>query len=160
MKTFSHFSRSVSALLAATAFMVPLIASCGGGGSGGPKTPGVDSATPAPTSPSGSNASCNSDSFTPNYARSVSLLHWDRFPLRVYFVPNGQLSPSRQQIAVAGFNQWVLATGNRADYNVVGQEDNPNVTVSFYPFTGGSGDVLGTSTVTYDRNNVIRSARV
>ncbi len=156
MKIF-RFSPSRAALLGA--FLLPILASCGGGGSSGPKTPRVDSATPAPV---GFNAtdSCNYESFTPNYARSVSLLHWDRFPLRVSFTKNDQLSASRQAVAVKGFNQWVAATGNRADYTVVDSDASPNVTVSFYKFTGGPGDTLGTTTVSYTGDNVIRKAEI
>lgn len=159
MTHLSRFSRSLSAFLAAGA-LVPLLASCGGGGGGskGPNPATIDSATPAPVAQSPATASCNNLSFTPNYASSVSLLHWDRFPLRVYFVQNDQLSDSRRATALAGFNQWVTATGGRADYTVVGSAAQANVTVSFYRFTGGSGDTLGTTTVSYDGNNVIRKA--
>jgi predicted Zn-dependent protease len=157
MKIF-RLSRSRAALLGA--FLLPILASCGGGGGGGGgnKNPSIDSATPAPTTKSTLN--CTSESFTPNYANSVSLLRWDRFPLRVFFIRNDQLSDSRQQTAQAGFNQWVAATGNRADYILVDSASQANVTVSFYTFTGGSGDTLGTARVTFDDNNVLRSAKI
>lgn len=159
MTHHSRSSRFLSALLAAGA-LIPLLASCGGGGGGNqrPNPATIDSATPAPLSRSPATASCDNNSFTPNYASSVSLLHWNKFPLRVHFVQNDQLSDARRTIALAGFNRWVSATGGRADYTLVGKDSSPNVTVSFYRFTGGSGDTLGTSTVTYDSNNVIRKA--
>jgi predicted Zn-dependent protease len=155
MKIF-RLSRSRATLLGA--FLLPILASCGGGGGGGNKNPSIDSATPAPTTKQ--NVSCNNDTFAPNYARSVSLLRWSVFPLRVYFTRNDQLSASRQQTAQAGFNQWVAATGNRADYILVDSATKANVTVSFYAFTGGAGDTLGTATVTYDEDNIIRRAKI
>lgn len=136
--------------------MIPLLASCGGGGGSGPKSSNVDTNN---NSGIDNSTSCG-ETFAPNYASSVGLLHWSRFPLRVFFKQDAQLSASRQAIAVAGFNQWVSATGGRADYQIVGEGENPNVTVSFYRFSGGSGDTLGTTTVTYSGDNVIRSATV
>lgn len=154
MTNLSRFSASRAALLGI--FLLPVLASCGGGGGGGNKTPRLDSATPVPTTTS--NSSCNGVTFTPNYARSVSLLHWPVFPLHVYFSQNDEFSAARKATAVAGFNQWVAATGNRADYNVVSSESQSNITVSFYKFTGGAGDTLGTATVSYGSNNVIRKS--
>lgn len=147
------FSRSLAALLSAGALMIPLLASCGGGGSSGPKTSRIDTATPAPTS---SSTSCG-QTFTPNYASSVTLLRFQGFPLRLFFKRDDQYSASRQATALAGFNQWVSATGGRANYSVVSNASNANVTVSFYQFTGGAGDTLGTTTVNY-RGNVIETA--
>lgn len=137
--------------------MIPLLASCGGGGGGsnGPKTPPIDKTTPVPPP----NPSACNQTFAPNYASSVTLLRWQVFPLRVQFKQDAQLSDARQATTVAGFNEWVSATGNRANYVVVGPNGNPNVTVSFYPFTGGPGDTLGTTTVNF-RGNIIESAQI
>lgn len=158
-----RFSRALPAFLVAGALSIPLLASCGGGGGGGggvgSKSSAINAATPVPTSAT-SNGTCNNASYTPNYASSVSLLHWSAFPLRVHFTANDQLSATRRAVAIAGFNRWVSATGNRADYTVVSNASNANVTVSFYRFTGGSGDTLGTTTVSYDSTNTIRRATV
>lgn len=159
MKNPFRFSRATATLLGAGVLMIPLLASCGGGGGGSSSsTSPINAATPAPTAPS--NSTCDNTTYTPNYAASVSLLHWSAFPLRVYFVQDTEFSAARKATALAGFNQWVTATGNRADYAVVDSASKANVTVSFYQFTGGAGDTLGTTTVTYGRNNVIQSAQV
>ncbi len=138
--------------------LLPLLTSCGGGGGGGngPQAPPLDSATPVPDN---SSSSCG-QTFAPNYGASVTLLHWERFPLRVFFVQDAQFSTARQAIAVAGFNQWVAATGNRADYTIVTQASQAEISVSFFRFTGGSGDTLGTTTVSFTGDNVIRSAEI
>lgn len=156
--TISSLWRPRAALLAAV--LLPVLASCGGGGgSGGSRgTTNNNAATPVPISVSDDN--CDNNSFTPNYAASVSLLRWNQFPLRVHFSENSQLSDARRATALAGFDQWVASTAGRADYRIVAANENPNVRVSFFRFTGGSGSTLGTTTVTYDGNNIIRSARI
>ncbi len=158
MNHFIRFSRFRAALLAPAALLIPLLASCGGGGGGGSssRSPALDNATPVPVSSS----SCSNSTFTPNYADSVSLLHWQRFPLSIHFVQDGEFSAARQEIALAGFNQWVAATGNRADFTLASSATRANIVVSFFKFTGGSGDTLGEATVTFDGNNVIRSAKI
>lgn len=154
MTISTSISRLRLALLGA--LLLPVLASCGGGGGGGPKTPGIDPTTPVKNP---NNSSCP-QTFTPNYAPSVALLHWQTFPLRVFFQQDDQLSAARQSTAIAGFNEWVSATGGKADYTVVSQASQAQITVSFYRFMGGSGDTLGTTTVSYTNDNIIRSAKV
>jgi predicted Zn-dependent protease len=141
--------------LGGLALIVLGTAGCGGGG--GSSSP----STPAPPA-----SSCNGTSFTPNYVSSVDLLHWEVFPLRVFFVRDAQYTPTRQSRTLQGFDQWVTATrqatgGNGATYTVVSQQSQANVTVKFFEFTGGSGDTLGTTTVNYTpSDSVIHSAEL
>ncbi|PQV64314.1 putative Zn-dependent protease [Abditibacterium utsteinense] len=151
----SSFSLSRFPLAILGAVLLPLLASCGGGGGSGPKTPPVDSATPVPTS----NSQGCGQNFSPNYASSVSLLHWNVFPLSVYFKPDAELSAARRDTAIAGFNEWVKATGGQANYSVVNQESQAKIIVRFYRFTGGAGDTLGTTKVSY-RGTVIERATI
>ena len=125
---------------------------CGGGGGGGSsnRTP-----TPQPTFVAGS---CDATTYTPNYAPAVTLLHWTGFPLRVFFVQDAQYTAARQSLTLAGFDRWVAATGGRATYTVVNTASDADFKVSFFRFTGGSGDTLGTTTVTYNNQGVIQSS--
>ncbi len=123
---------------------------CGGGG-GGPSI--VPTATPQSTT---NDTSC-SQTYTPNYRVDLAkttdnpLLHWTLFPLHVYFSTNGAYTAARKTLAVQGFNRWVTATGsNGVTYQVVNSADQANVVVNFYTFTGGAGDRLGYTNVTYD----------
>ncbi len=152
-----RFSRFGAALVAASS-LIPLLASCGGGGASSSKT--RNAATPVPTTSTSTSTTCNNSTYTPNYASSVTLLHWSLFPISVFFKQDAQFSTARRNLALAGFNRWVAATGNRSDYTVVSSASNADVVVSFYKFTGGSGDTLGTTTVSYSGDNVIRSATV
>ena len=141
-----------------------ITAGCGGGGSG-PKGP--DSATiTANRTPLPSQGTSCSNSYSPNYASSVRLLHWTQFPLRVYFIQDANLTPQRQALAIQGFNRWVqetnaVANNNGVSYNVVSSQSAANVTVKFYQFTGGPGDTLGITNVKYyDSSSTIDSADI
>jgi len=99
--------------------------------------------------------------YEPNYVASVDLLRWSLFPLRVFFVRDAEYTLEKQQLATAGFNRWVAATDNGADYTVVTSASQANVTVRFYDFVGGDNGTLGTTNVTFTpSDNVIRSAEL
>ncbi|MFQ3610063.1 MAG: matrixin family metalloprotease [Fimbriimonadales bacterium] len=88
---------------------------------------------------------CSPDTFTPNYVRQLErLLYWERFPLRVYFVRDANYSPFWESIALEGFNQWVEATGNKVQYQVVTQREGAQIVVKFDPTTRN-----GLTTYTY-----------
>ena len=127
-----------------------------GNGSGPVLVTGTPSPSPTATN---NNTSC-SKTYAPNYVSSVRLLHWTLFPLHIYFNRDANYSAARQALAVKGFNQWVAATGSDGvTYNVVNSEAASNVTVHFYDFTGGPGDTLGTTVVSYyDASSTINSA--
>lgn len=134
------------------------VAGCGGGGG---KNNGPITATPKPSPTSGGQNNNCSTTYSPNYASSVRLLHWTNFPLKVYFVRDAGYSVDRQAMAVEGFDRWVQTTNGGATYNVVSSAAAANVKVTFGTFTGGPGDVLGTTVTTfYDESNTIESADV
>ncbi len=135
---------------------------CGGGG-GGPSTPPQPNPTPIPTS---TNNQCSNSMYSPNYVPSVQLLHWPVFPLRIYFKRDANYTAARQSLAIQGFNRWVTATnaatGNKGvSYALVNNLADSNVNVSFYPFTGGAGDTLGTTVDHYyEDSSTIDSADI
>ena len=137
--------------------LLPL-ASCGGG-SGSPAT---TAATPTPTP---LNRSCTAQTYRPNYINNsdpgFQLLHWPIFPLRVYFAADAQNTAPRRALATQGFDKWVAATHNGATYRVVARPDEANITVDFYQYNGGPGDVLGQTIPSfYDQSNTLSFAAV
>lgn len=129
--------------LLAAAVAVPMlsIAGCGGGSS---------SAIPSPTA---SGTPTPSPNFTPNYVSSIeNRLRWASFPINVYFVPNAEFTDARRNVAIAGFNQWVSATGNRVPYRVVTDANQSDISVTFSAFNGGPGDELGVSNITFEQS--------
>lgn len=81
-------------------------------------------------------SNCSLDSFTPNYARNVdNLLEWPSFPVTIFFVRDASYSQSRQNIAQAGFDQWVDATGGALSYQIVSSTADADITVKFDPST-------------------------
>lgn len=107
-------SRKWIALLAAAVVLASQIG-CGGGGEG-------------PV------AVCGLNSFTPNYAHDVQkLLNWPGFPIRVFFKKDAAYTQARDDLARAGFNQWVTATGGKLTYTVVTSVDVADVQVGFDP---------------------------
>lgn len=145
----------LGALCGAAALTFGLVLTgCGGGGSG-PRTVPI---TPT-TSPTSSGV-CSTQ-YTPNYASSVRLLHWTSFPLRVFFVRNAQYSAARQALAVQGFNKWVQATNSGVTYTIVNSTAASNIQVSFFVFTGGPRDTLGTTQLSfYDQSSTIVNADI
>lgn len=120
------------------------LSSCGGGGSGPSVAP---TAKPRPTAIP---RTCDNSSYAPNYAGSVILYRWTLFPIRIYFTRDANYSAARQALAIQGFNRWVTATnGNGPSYQFVNNKSDADVTVEFYKFTGGAGDELGKTILSY-----------
>jgi hypothetical protein len=72
------------------------------------------------------------------HSRGIRGLHqWDHFPITVYFDRGGAYTEEREQQALAGFDEWVDATGGVLSYTVLDpDEDSPkdaDVTVRFMP---------------------------
>ncbi len=83
-----------------------------------------------------SNTVCSPDTFTPNYVRNLErLLHWERFPVNVYFERDENYTPALESIALEGFNQWMEATGNRVEYQLVRRREDAQIIVKFDPTT-------------------------
>lgn len=61
------------------------------------------------------------------------LLHWEHFPLHIYFTPGDLTTKERTDAAQAGFDQWVHATKNFVHYQVVTKPALAEVTVTFLP---------------------------
>jgi hypothetical protein len=68
--------------------------------------------------------------FAPNYSQSESL-HWDAFPLRVFFVASDAMTPARIGTIRSGMDRWVQATDGLVSYTVVTEASQANVTVEF-----------------------------
>lgn len=72
----------------------------------------------------------------PSYADAPEmrrLLHWEHFPLHVYFVPGDLTTKERKDAVQAGFDQWVHATKDFVHYQVVTKPTPAEVTVTFLP---------------------------
>lgn len=79
---------------------------------------------------------CSLDAFVPNYSREVErLLHWQAFPVRVYFVRDEHYSPEWQTLALQGFDQWIEVFSPQVRYEVVAQPEQAQITVRFDPTT-------------------------
>lgn len=77
-----------------------------------------------------------------DYAHASSmraLLHWERFPLRVFFVPSRLATREREGHVLAGFDEWVRATRGAVSYRTVPAESQADITVSFAPHVSASG---------------------
>jgi hypothetical protein len=61
------------------------------------------------------------------------LLHWEHFPLHIYFTPGDLTTKERTDAVQAGFDQWVHATKNFVHYRVVAKPALAEVTVTFLP---------------------------
>ncbi len=97
-------------------------------------------------------STCDLASFTPNYADSSNLRHWNGFPLRVFLGPANQ---STIDLTLRGFDQWVSATGGRVDYVLVNNAANADVTVAFDINNGGP--QLGLTTVTFSGKTIAQA---
>lgn len=70
----------------------------------------------------------------PNYAHAPqmrALLHWERFPLHIFFPTSRLASQERRAVVLAGFDQWVQATQGVVCYQVVPTESQADITVTF-----------------------------
>jgi predicted Zn-dependent protease len=105
----------------------------------------------------GIGAGCTAQTYTPNYVHVLSrdeLMHWRRFPVRVFFEVDQHWTIQRQQNAIAGFNRWlegaVLTDGQPAvEYQIVDSRAQAQVTVRFVPQAQLGGNTVGTTNVTY-----------
>ena len=107
-----------------------------------PVTPHAEAAPEAPAIPS------------LNYANSPEirrLLHWDHFPLHIYFTPGDLATKERMDATQAGFDQWVHATKEFVHYQVVTKPALAEVTVTFLPQESvpNQGGSCGHTTVTF-----------
>ena len=123
------------ALLALVGVLLPVaLTGCGGGGSNGvPST-------------------CDTTSYSPNYANLSQLRHWNGFPLRVFLGPANQATID---LTLRGFDQWATATNGRVDYVLVNSAANADVTVTFDVNTGGP--QLGLTTVTFQGSTIFQA---
>ena len=63
------------------------------------------------------------------------MLHWEQFPIRVYFQTGSAFTDERKKSALAGFAQWVLATGGVVRYEEVALPAKADLVVKFDPDT-------------------------
>ena len=89
-----------------------------------------------------------------DYARAPgirALLHWERFPVRVFFFAGRLATRERRALVLSGFDEWVRATHGVISYQVVPTEAQADVTVAFtpHPSTSGSPQTGGLTTLTH-----------
>ena len=163
-----RISRSLPAFLVVGGALLAPLVGCGGGG-GGPSVPTPTiGPTPIPTLSStiqSVSSGCDSSSFTPNYYGLLDptapanddhkgdYTFWTHFPISVYI---GATTDANRAATIAGFNQWVTATGGRASYQLVNTPDKTDLVVNFLPQDPNS-DILGLTTVNYNPNTHIIS---
>lgn len=130
-----------------------LLSSCGGGSSGGNLA--TPTAIPSATATSGSAytpSGCTATTYSPNYITSNSgdsgFTYWQHFPITVYIAPT---DAATRAATVAGFNEWVSATGGKASYKVVSSSTGADLSVSFEALAADS-STLGLTTVYYNGN--------
>jgi hypothetical protein len=139
MSHLFRFGLPVVALLAGGA----LLSSCGGGGGSA-----VVNSTYRPTG-------CDATTYSPNYitensgdagdATSSGFSFWRHFPISVYIASTDSAT---RAATVAGFNEWVAATGGRVSYKIVSGSTGANLSVKFSALKPTS-DTLGLTTVYY-----------
>lgn len=103
-------------------------------------------------------------SSAPNYSKAPEmhhLLHWEHFPLHVYFEPGPQTTKDRVDTALAGFNQWASATKYFVHLQVVTVPTKAEVTVVFLPFDSvpNQGGSTGHTTLKF-LATTMKSARI
>ncbi len=130
-----------------TFFVLPAlvcIAGTGCGGGGGvsaiasrPVSTDVASAILPPNGSGVTALGCTSESYLPNYSKSIMLYRWNKFPLHVYFANSGVVikdDGSRADlapVALEGLNEWVNSTGGGIAYEVTADPALANMTVHF-----------------------------
>jgi len=79
-----------------------------------------------------------------------ALLHWEHFPLRVFFPPGRLASRERRQLALAGFDEWARATRGVVCCQVVSAETQADLSVTFtsHALTSGFSTIGGRTTMT------------
>jgi len=133
-----------------------LLSSCGGGGGSNLPTPTSNAAPGAVYDPTG----CDAKTYSPNYissnsdasdSRGNSFTYWRHFPISVY-IPDSTDAATRAA-TLAGYDEWVAATGRRVSYKLVSSATGADLAVSYAPNNqpaDSSGDVtVGLTTVNY-----------
>jgi len=153
------------------------LSSCGGGGGSGPSVP-----TPTPTAtPTATRATsgasyvpsgCDANTYLPNYISSNSgtgdgsgdagFTYWRHFPISVYIAP---VAATTRAATIAGFNEWVTATGGRVSYTLVPSATGADLAISYspdnQPVDSSGYTTVGLTTVYYEqRVNDILSAQM
>ena len=79
------------------------------------------------------------------------LLHWDHFPLHVYIAPSDLATKERTEAVQAGFDQWVHATKDFVQYQIVTKPAQAEITLTFLPNESvpEQGGSCGHTTVTF-----------
>ena len=90
----------------------------------------------------------------PSYADSPEirrLLHWEHFPLHVYFATGDLVTKERTDAVRAGFDQWVHATKDFVRYQVVTKPAQAEIVVTFLPSESvpNQGGSCGHTTMTF-----------
>ncbi len=90
---------------------------------------------------------CVAQAPAPSYAHArtlTGLLHWSHMPVRVFVATHSPEEEQNGRDALAGFDEWVHASGGLLRYQVVNAPDKADLTVRFTPTAtvpGGNGAV-------------------
>lgn len=81
-----------------------------------------------------------------------ALLHWPHMPVRVGFVDDSADTPGREKDALAGFSEWVAATGGAVRFQIVGDPRRADIVVGFNlePYVPGHPGAVGHTELTHD----------
>lgn len=60
----------------------------------------------------------------------MKLLHWARFPIRVFVAPSGVATDERRKSLLACFDQWVQATDGLVRYSLVSARSRADIIVT------------------------------
>ena len=99
-------------------------------------------------------APCCAQAPAPNYAHAPTLerlLHWPRLPVRVFVATHDPDEEQEGRDALAGFDEWVHATGGVVRYLIVNAPDKADITVRFTPATSvpGANGAVGLTDIRY-----------
>lgn len=148
-------------------------AGCGGGGgvnviASRPVSTDVSSAVLPPNGSGVSLPGCTSESFLPNFSKTIMLYHWNKFPLHVYFENSGVVTKDDGTqvdlipVALTGLNEWVTATGDGIAYDVTSDPKLANVTVHFTSLNSSptEKDLLGVEQSAIFADGTMKSADI
>ena len=168
-------SRKSAALIAASVILSGIVSGCGSGG-GAAAVSGIASntastdtkANPETVVPAQPPTGCTSATYSPNYAKILSLYRWSSQPVRVRFLNSGVITKNDgtqadlQTVALQGFAEWASATNNGFSVQVTTDPAQATVTVHFGALPGvpQASDVLGLESTTLNSDNTIRSADI
>ena len=88
------------------------------------------------------------------------LLHWTKFPIRVFVATHGAAEEGAAREALAGFDAWGTATGGVVHYDVVNTPTAADVTVRFVPgdVLPGPPGIVGLTSVSWVRGTLRRAS--